>query len=75
MVTRWLQPCGTGRAKDGPEQPMAATMTTALPFTSFKDTCHFHHLHFTVPEQWKGSVWNPTNPCPKLAEISESPFI
>lgn len=69
MVTRWLEPCGTGSTKDGPKKPLAATVTAALPFASSKDTCHFYHLHFSMPEQWRGSAWNPTNLYPMLAEV------
>lgn len=65
QVTKWPEPCGTGNAKDVPEQRMAATATTPFPFTP-EDTYQFQHLHFTKPEQHRG----PPDPCPELAKTS-----
>ena len=66
QVTKWPEPCGTGNAKDVPEQCTAATVTTPFPFTPSEDTCQFQHLRFTKTEQRKG----PPDPRPELAETS-----
>lgn len=70
-VAKWKEPCGAGNAKDIPEQP---TGTKAFPFALSKDTYQFQHLPFTMPEQHKGPIWNPTDHSPERAVISWSRF-